>query len=46
MIVDYYSRCPVVKLLQDMTATTVSNHFTNMLVEYGQPSNTVTDTGS
>ncbi|XP_044183156.1 uncharacterized protein K02A2.6-like [Acropora millepora] len=37
MIVDYYSRLPVIRLLSDMTSHTVCNHFTSVLAEYGLP---------
>ena len=35
MIVDYYSRFPVIRLLGDITADTICNHFTSVLAEYG-----------
>ena len=38
MVVDYYSRFPVIRLLNDMTSHTVCNHFTSILAEYGLPS--------
>ena len=46
IIVDYYSRFPVVRLLRDMTANTVCNHFTSVLAEYGLPSVINADYGS
>ena len=46
MIVDYYSRFPVIRNLTDMKAETVSNHFTGILSEYGIPSTIQTDFGS
>ena len=35
IIVDYYSRFPVIRPLKDMSAATISNHFTSVLAEYG-----------
>lgn len=46
MIVDYYSRFPVVRNLEDMTATTICNKFSSVLAEYGLPSTIMTDFGS
>ena len=46
MIVDYYSRFPVIRLLKDMKASTVSAHFTSVLAEYGLPNAIITDFGS
>ena len=46
MIVDYYSRFPVIRLLNDMKASTISTHFTSVLSEYGIPSTIITDFGS
>ena len=34
MIVDYYSRFPVIRLLSDISAETICNHFTSVLAEY------------
>ena len=45
MIVDYYSRFPVIRLLSDMTADTICNHFTSVLAEYGIPSTIIADFG-
>ncbi len=45
MIVDYYSRFPVMRLLSDMTANTICNHFTSVLAEYGLPAKITTDFG-
>ena len=45
MIVDYYSRFPVVRQLDDMTAKTICNHFTSVLAEFGLPSTVVADFG-
>ena len=46
MIVDYYSRFPVVRLLRDMTATTISNNFTSVFANNILPSIIFTDSGS
>ena len=46
MIVDYYSRFPVIRLLSDMTADTICNHFTSVLAEYGLPSTIIADFGT
>ena len=46
MIVDYYSRFPVIRPLTDMKASTVSAQFTSVLSEYGIPSIILTDFGS
>ena len=43
MIVDYYSRFPVIRLLNDMTSHTMCNHFTSILAEYGLPATIVAD---
>ena len=46
MIVNYYSRFPVIRLLGDITADTIYNHFTSVLAEYGLPSVIIADFGS
>ena len=46
MIVDYYSRFPVTRLLGDITADTICNHFTSVLAEYGLPSVIIADFGA
>ena len=46
MIVDYYSRFPVIRLLSDMSAETICNHFTSILAEYGLPSIIIADFGT
>jgi len=46
MIVDYYSRFPVIRRLNNMQASTVSAQFTSVLSEYGMPSTIQTDFGS
>ena len=43
MVVDYYSRFPVIRLLSNMTSHTVCNHFTSILAEYGLPATIVAD---
>ena len=45
MIVDYYSKFPVIRLLGDITADTICNHFTSVLAEYGLPSVIIADFG-
>ena len=45
-IVDYYSIYPVIRLLSDITADTVCNHFTSVLAEYGLPSTIIADFGT
>ena len=45
IIVDYYSRFPVIRPLKDMSAATISNHFTSVLAEYGLPSMITADFG-
>ncbi|XP_039256273.2 uncharacterized protein LOC120332993 [Styela clava] len=46
MIVDYFSRFPVVRKLQDMTAESVCEQFSNVLAEYGLCSTILADFGS
>ena len=46
MIVDYYSRFPVIRLLSDISAETICNHFTSVLAEYGLPSIIIADFGT
>lgn len=46
MIVDYYSRFPIVRPLSNMSASTISHHFTSVLTEYGLPYFMVADFGS
>ena len=46
MIVDYYSRCPVIRLLSDISAETICNNFTSVLAEYGLPSIIIADFGT
>ena len=46
MIVDYYSRFPVIRLLGDITADTICNNFTSVLAEYGLPSVIIVDLGT
>ena len=46
MIVDYYSRFPVIRLLSDITADAICKHFTSVLAEYGLPSVIITDFGT
>ncbi|XP_044167190.1 uncharacterized protein K02A2.6-like [Acropora millepora] len=46
IIVDYYSRFPVIRPLSDISASTVSSHFTSVFAEYGLPSLLTADFGS
>ena len=46
IIVDYYSRFPVIRTLKDMSASTISSHFTSVFAEYGLPSMLIADFGS
>ena len=46
MIVDYYSRFPVIRLLSDISAETICNHFTSVSAEYGLPSIIIADFGT
>ena len=46
MIVDYYSRYPIVRPLNYMSASTISDHFTSVLAECGLPSFNVAEFGS
>nr|XP_039255214.1 uncharacterized protein K02A2.6-like [Styela clava] len=46
MIVDYFQRFPVVRKLQDMTAESVCEQFSNVLAEYGLCSTILADFGS
>ncbi len=45
IIVDYYSRFPIIRLLQDTTAETVCNNFKSILAEHGLPSTILADCG-
>ena len=38
IIVDYYSRFPIIRPLSDISASTVSSHFTSVFAEYRVPS--------
>ena len=46
IIVDYYSRFPVIRPLSDISASTVSSHFTSVFAEYGLPSLLTADFGT
>src|SRR6056300_548091 len=46
MIVDYFSRFPVIRLIGNMTANTICTHFTQVLSEYGLPSHIQVDFGT
>ena len=45
IVVDYYSRFPVIRLLHDTTAETVCTHFKSILAEHGLPSTIIADCG-
>ena len=45
IVVDYYSRFPVVRLLHDTTAETICTHFKSILAEHGLPSTIIADCG-
>ena len=45
IVVDYYSRFPVVRLLHDTTAETVCTHFKSIPAEHGLPSTIIADCG-
>ena len=46
IIVDYYSRFPVIRPLNDTSASTISSHLTSLFAEYGLPSALTADFGS
>ena len=46
MIVDYFSRFPVIRLISNMTANTICSHFTQILSDYGLPSHIHADFGT
>ena len=46
LVVDYYSRFPIVKTLPDTSATTVCEQFTQIITEYGLPTTIMSDCGS
>ena len=46
IIVDYYSRFPVIRRLDNIRANTISNKFTAVLLEYGLPDEIVADYGT
>ena len=46
IIVDYYSRFPVIRALSNTSASTISSHFTSVFAEYGLPSHLTADFGS
>ena len=46
IIVDYFSRFPIIRKLNDITANTICNHFNSVFSEYGIPSTIVTDCGT
>ena len=45
IVVDYYSRFPVFRLLHDTTAETVCTHFKSILAKHGLPSTIIADCG-
>lgn len=46
IIVDYYSRFPIIRPLNDTSASTISSHLTSLFPEYGLPSELTADFGS
>ena len=46
IIVDYYSRFPIIRPLVDTSASTISSHLTSLFAEYGLPSALTADFGS
>ena len=46
MIVYYYSRFLVIRLLSDISAETMCNHFKSILAEYGLPLIILADFGT
>ena len=46
MIVDYYSRFPVIRQINNIRASTVVDKFTGVLLEYGIPDTIVADCGT
>ena len=46
IVVDYYSRFPVVHLLREIKATTISSNFTGVFAEYGLPNTIIADFAS
>lgn len=46
LVVDYYSRFPIIKALPDTSADTVCKQYTQILTEYGLPTTIIADCGS
>lgn len=46
LVVDYYSRFPIIRLLCDISANTVCNHMTSIFAEYGLPTTIIADCGT
>lgn len=46
MIVDYYSRYPIVRQLPNIKAETICSQFTNIFTEFGMPTTIMADFGS
>ena len=46
IVVDYYSRFPIIRKLENITASTVSTKFTSIILEYGIPNEIVADFGT
>lgn len=46
IIIDYYSRFPIIKPLVDTSTSTISSHSTSLFAEYGIPSALTADFGS
>ena len=46
LVVDYYSKFPITRLLNDITAATVCDHFSSIFSEHGRPDTILADFGS
>ena len=46
LIVDYYSRYPIIRKLENITARTVSTKFTSVILEFGIPKIIIADFGT
>ena len=46
IVVDYYSRYPIIRKLDNITAKTVSDKFTSLILEFGIPQEIVADFGT
>ena len=46
IVVDYYSRFPIIRKLENITASTVSTKFTSIILEHGMPTEIIADFGT